>query len=386
MTQPSRRKGWCPSAHRPMLSGDGLVVRIRPVRARLTAVQALGLADAAGRFGNGILEITRRGNLQLRGVAEAAHAPLLAALDALALVPPDAAAEGRLNLLCAPLWAPGDDTDRIATALEALPYRAPALPAKFGVAVDAGEARALADIPADIRIERAAEGGLILRADGATAGRPVTAADAPQAALDLARWFLASGGAAAGRMRRHLAAGARLPAGHGAEPAACAAPLRPGPTSVGPAGAARGLALGLPFGQTTAPALSRVIAATGARALRITPWRLLVLEGAAAAPLPADFLGPAEARLLAVDACPGAPACSSASVATRALARSLAPRIAGSLHVSGCAKGCARSAPADWTLIGRSGYFDIVRDGDVAAAPVATGLSAAEALAFFEGR
>ncbi|MEO1457424.1 MAG: cobalamin biosynthesis protein CobG, partial [Pseudomonadota bacterium] len=140
------------------------------------------------------------------------------------------------------------------------------------------------------------------------------------------------------------------------------------------------------FGQTTAPALSRAIAATGARALRITPWRLLVLEGAAAAPLPADFLGPAEARLLAVDACPGAPACSSASVATRALARSLAPRIAGSLHVSGCAKGCARSAPADWTLIGRSGYFDIVRDGDVAAAPVATGLSAAEALAFFEGR
>ena len=23
-------KGWCPGAHRPMMSGDGLVVRIRP--------------------------------------------------------------------------------------------------------------------------------------------------------------------------------------------------------------------------------------------------------------------------------------------------------------------------------------------------------------------
>ena len=29
-------KGWCPGAYRPMMSGDGLVVRVRPTLARLT--------------------------------------------------------------------------------------------------------------------------------------------------------------------------------------------------------------------------------------------------------------------------------------------------------------------------------------------------------------
>ncbi|WP_252979256.1 hypothetical protein [Mameliella alba] len=35
-------KGWCPGAWRPMLSGDGLVVRVRPHLARLDADQARG--------------------------------------------------------------------------------------------------------------------------------------------------------------------------------------------------------------------------------------------------------------------------------------------------------------------------------------------------------
>ena len=33
-------KGWCPSALRPMQSGDGLVVRVRPRGGRLSAEQA----------------------------------------------------------------------------------------------------------------------------------------------------------------------------------------------------------------------------------------------------------------------------------------------------------------------------------------------------------
>ncbi|MEQ1672674.1 MAG: precorrin-3B synthase, partial [Hyphomicrobium sp.] len=40
-------KGWCPGALRPMMSGDGLVVRVRPRAGRLTMAQALGIAQAA---------------------------------------------------------------------------------------------------------------------------------------------------------------------------------------------------------------------------------------------------------------------------------------------------------------------------------------------------
>ena len=70
-------KGWCPGAHRPMLSGDGLVVRVRPFRAELSAAQALALCDLARTHGNGTLELTSRANLQIRGVPEAAFPALL---------------------------------------------------------------------------------------------------------------------------------------------------------------------------------------------------------------------------------------------------------------------------------------------------------------------
>ena len=37
-------KGWCPGALRPMLSGDGLVLRVRPHGGRLSQAQAAGIA------------------------------------------------------------------------------------------------------------------------------------------------------------------------------------------------------------------------------------------------------------------------------------------------------------------------------------------------------
>ena len=41
-------KGWCPGALRPMQSGDGLVVRIRPRGGRLSPAQAVGHRRARG--------------------------------------------------------------------------------------------------------------------------------------------------------------------------------------------------------------------------------------------------------------------------------------------------------------------------------------------------
>jgi precorrin-3B synthase len=96
----------------------------------------------------------------------------------------------------------------------------------------------------------------------------------------------------------------------------------------------------------------------------------------------------ADDPLLRVDACPGAPACASATVATHALARALAASLDSlggggarpSLHVSGCAKGCARARPADVTLVGRDGAFDLVRQGRAWDAPVRGRMSVEETL------
>jgi len=37
----------------------------------------------------------------------------------------------------------------------------------------------------------------------------------------------------------------------------------------------------------------------------------------------------------------------------------------GTLHVSGCSKGCARSAPADLVLVGAGDSYRVVRTGTV---------------------
>jgi precorrin-3B synthase len=61
-------KGWCPGALRPMESGDGLVVRLRAHGSRLSAAQAVSIADLALAHGSGLIDLGTRAHIQLRGV------------------------------------------------------------------------------------------------------------------------------------------------------------------------------------------------------------------------------------------------------------------------------------------------------------------------------
>lgn len=380
-------KGWCPGAHRAMASGDGLLVRVRPRLARLTVVQAMGLCEVAQGLGSGLIDLTNRANLQLRGVTPRHHDAMIEALCGLGLLDADAAREAWPAILVAPCWQAGDDTERIASELAARLGGLPALPPKFGFAVDTGPAPVLADASADVRIERARSGGLIVRADGAAAGHPVTRAGAVDTALALATWFAATAASvepASRRMRRHLVTHPLPRDLKPLEPPAPSAALpRPGMSAFGPV-------YGVAFGQIEAAALARLLRDSGAAALRLTPCRTLILEAGRWLD-PTGFLTAADAPLLRIDACPGAPSCTSATVQTRALARALAPALETvapgahrSLHVSGCAKGCARARAADLTLVGRDGAFDLVRNGCAWDTPSQTGLSI-EALRSFIG-
>ncbi len=369
-------QGWCPGALRPMLSGDGLVVRVRPHGGRLTQGQMSGIADLAARHGNGLIDLSARANVQIRGVGEAGHAALIDGLGALDLIDDSLAAETRRNIVVQPFWVAGDDTRTVIARLEAAlaAADAPATPAKFGYAVDCGPRPVLFDTSADIRIERGA-GGLIVRADGAATGAPATVDSAATLALELARWFLASGGAPAGRgrMAAHLARRAVLPEAFRAVrvgPRADAAPPLPGPVP-------QGCLVAFEFGQMSAETLS-LLARSGP--IRVTPWRMLLIEGRTAPPaIPGVITGPGN-PLLNVYACTGAPGCPQAHVATRALARRLAPALppGGVLHVSGCAKGCAHPGAAALTLVGEpGGTLALIRDGTATDPPRRHGLDPA---------
>jgi precorrin-3B synthase len=368
-------KGWCPGALRPMLSGDGLVVRVRPFGGRLDAGQAAGLADLAERYGNGLIDLTSRANLQIRGVSHDGHLPLLDGLTLLGLLDPDSETESRRNILVTPFWRAGDDTCPLAIELErALANSSLDLPTKFGFAVDVGKERVLTTASADVRIERDPAGGLIVRADGAEFGGSVTRTEVVDVALALAEWFVTSGGAKGGRgrMMAHIRAGTRLPealSGHARPTSVTAAPL--------PGLCPQGALVGATFGQLTHSAF-RHLAGYG-QALRMTPWRMMLVEGLREMPRREDVITQADDPALRVIACSGAPRCREAHADTRELAAALAPHIAAGarLHVSGCAKGCAHSGPASITLVATSEGFDLVRGGSTRDTPVRSGLSGA---------
>ena len=112
-----RIQGWCPGALRPMPSGDGLVVRVRPTLGRLTPLQAQGLAGLAQQYASPVLELTSRANLQLRGVCPDSYPALINGLRSLGLLDERADVEARRNLLLSPFWTAADGTPAVCEAL-----------------------------------------------------------------------------------------------------------------------------------------------------------------------------------------------------------------------------------------------------------------------------
>jgi precorrin-3B synthase len=366
-------QGWCPGAHRPMESGDGWVVRLRPRAGRLTQEQARGIAALSVKHGNGLIDHSARANVQVRGVTMASHAPLIGGLRALGLLDDSAQAESQRNVTLAPFWAQGDGAYDLALELSAAltAPSAPRLPNKFGFAVDMGAAPNLRDIAGDIRIERAGNAALIY-ATGAQTGAIVPLADAVPTALKLAQWFADAGGIGAdgrGRMAQLLAKGAVLPETFATHAVPAAFPFTP---RIGLHTA--GALVGFMFGQMQAETLAE-LAELGP--LRITPWRMVLIEGATQMPALPHLITNADDPMLRVIACTGAPACIQAHQPTRNLARALAPHIPqGQIcHVSGCAKGCAHPTPAALTLTATPRGFDLVQNGHAGDTPTRAGLA-----------
>ncbi|MEO9876481.1 MAG: precorrin-3B synthase [Anderseniella sp.] len=367
-------QGWCPGTLRPMMSGDGLLVRVRPRSGRLAAHQLAEIANLSLKHGNGFVDFSNRANLQIRGVAEQGHEALVEGLRPLELTDGSAEAEASRNILVTPFWRTGDGVMEIADELACKLSDCPGLPAKFGFAVDIGQETMLRQCSADIRIERAEDDQqLMLRADGMEKGTSTTLETAARDATEMARWFVESGGVTQGRgrMTEHVQSANDLPAhfAPGVSPARIGARPSPGECDVG-------FVIGFEFGQAHANQLRRL--AEEVEAFRLTPWRFLILEGAHQPPQIDGLIVTAEDVRQTVSACTGKPGCLQAAAQTRPLARQLASYVpAGKhLHVSGCEKGCAHPAATDFTLIAGQVGFDLVCNGTSGDRPVLKNLAA----------
>jgi precorrin-3B synthase len=389
------RRGICPGLSQPLPTGDGLLARFLP--AGTIALDAFAALCAAARaHGNGIIEITARGSIQVRGLS-AHSAPDFA--DAVAAR--GVAAEDGVPILCNPLAgldaAEIFDAAAFAAALRrvlAQQSLAGRLDPKVSIVIDGGAPLNLARVPADIRVRaQSCDGATVLRL--AIGGDDSNAFDLGVIALDdgvvaVSRLLLAvaergvrardvvAAEGAAGFADTLVFARRRQPnaAEPGSAPRRCSDAiglhaLRDGSWAGG---------IGLAFGHAAATALEKLVdaaAAAGARGLRTAPNRSLLAIGltsesaarffAAAAQL--GFVIRADDPRRYVIACAGAPLCASAYIAARAMAPSLAAAAAPHLsdgmtiHVSGCAKGCAHPGAAPLTVVGTPGDCNLIANG-----------------------
>ncbi|NYT32169.1 precorrin-3B synthase [Rhizobium sp. WYCCWR 11128] len=385
-----RRRGACPALAAPMQTGDGLLVRLRPAGGALTLSQFASLARSAAAHGNGILEITARGNLQIRGLRTETVGQLAADIDAAGITVPDGPA-----IETSPLHGidPEEISDPAAMemALRSMlrdQLASPRLAPKLSLVADGGGAFGLSALSADIRIvaQSGAEWLVAINRDAETA-MPVAIGNA-EAAISAVGEILSLLALGQGRRARDIDPAllrARFPAMDGIRPIASRAAGMPLAGSHKLADGKTILGVRPELGQMRASdliALLDLAEARGATAIRLAPGRGFFLIGLSADTVPAIQIAAARHGFSTqpgentehIAACAGAGACGSAFYETRTLARRLIAATPAlfdgslTLHLSGCAKGCAHARPA-LTLTGSAEGYGLILNGLAADLP-----------------
>lgn len=342
-----------------MQTGDGLLARLRIVDGRVTPDQLATIARLARTHGNGVVEISARGNLQIRGLS-AQSAPALAAGIEAAL-----SLQTGLVIDLSPIAgedpAEKDDPRPLAAQIRkgSEPFSKRLSP-KVSVVIDSGGQISLASAKADIRLLALGKDRWAVTLGG---GKPqiMDGGGATSATLALLS-ALAAFGPDARAVDLFPSAGSRT-----------GLHLREAHT-VGrftlTSGFTRGIAL--PFSSIGADALGALAETAmrfGIRTLRLAYGHALLIDDAPEAMmLDTEKLGfitdPDDARLK-ISACVGSAGCASGHIDARTIAAGIAAtdQMDSILHVSGCAKGCAHPARADVTLVGLDSGIGLVIDG-----------------------
>jgi precorrin-3B synthase len=354
----------CPGALQTHAAADGALARVRVPGGLLTGGQLRTLAAAARDLGDGALELTSRGNVQLRGLAPGAEAGLGDRLAAAGLLP-SATHERVRNVLASALTGrAGGHVDlrpwvrALDAALCADPALA-ALPGRYLATLDDGRGD-VAGLGGDVGLLALSPDTVALTLAGADSGLRVHPDDAVRLALAATRAFLAER-AAQGSTAWRLAeltdgparVGARLSGGRGP-----AVDLPPAPAA-GPVGSAVqsdgrvALVAVVPLGRLSADQAE--LLARIADEVQLTPWRSVVVpdlaedavDDAAVALHRTGMVFDEASPWTRVTACAGRPGCAKSLAdvradVVRAVATGTLPADGARQHWAGCERRCGR--------------------------------------------
>jgi precorrin-3B synthase len=397
----------CPGALRLIEAADGYLARVRLPGGFVTGEQLRTLAGLAAELGDGRVELTSRGNVQLRALAADAAEPLTAALTRAGLLPSLDHDRVR-NVLASPLAGldgrgSGPDLAAIVAALDAglcARPRLAGLSGRFLFAIDDGRGD-VAGLDADVVVLVGADGAVVnglavnptVAAPTASCGdADVASADVVAVMLALAEAFLderVATGSAAWRIADLPDGGERVRAGVAQRFGLAPGPERPaGVPGTRPAGLVRrpvsadggvepgsvtphdldvdSVVLLAPLGRLTAPQVTWLAARAAGRPARITPWRSVVLpdqpdaDGTLRAAADLGFGVDDRSPWLRVTACAGRPGCASALADVQGDAVGFAARWPGRIvHVSGCGRYCGRPAATEIDVTATSEGYEI---------------------------
>ena len=387
----SVRPSACPGLLRIVPALDGGICRIKLPGGVLRSTQARAIAEAARQHASGVLELTNRSNLQIRGVLPGQEAPLIDALLGAGLGPRVAAADDVRNLMLSP--AAGLDPQArldvrpLAGQLLDLLQDTPALHAlspKFALQLDGGEALAMREHPHDLWLVAENEQHLLLGLAGCPVETPLARIEAThgvELVRQLLQLFLELATPEQSRMRQLLQ---QIPADELLQrlQARLDFPLQPVPVNWQqsapldhvPAGiypqAQSGLcmvAAGAQLGRLHAEQLMMLAQLSehhGDGKLRLTPWQGVLLgnvpEAASGELLAAlgelGLLTHIDEPLLGLVACTGAAACERGLADSKHHALHLAELLRESgarpqVHLSACPRSCASARVLPYTLL-----------------------------------
>lgn len=347
----------CPGLLRPHRAEDGLVVRVRIPGGRTDSATLLALSQLAGT-----LQLTSRGNLQLRGIDEDSVPALTDQITELGLLRSGSHDLVR-NIVASPLMGitlNHPDLQQLVTELDEAICAQPELaelPGRFLFAVDDGRGdvwslafdvgyQAFDDQHGLIALGRASG-----QADG-TNGRVVHRAAAAAEMVRIAIEFVHArqAGNSAWRIwemdefRPERGAFLTVDQRDGAAPRL---------------GAVSGAAcVGVPLGFLTTAQADAVHSAVAGGPVVVSPWRSMIIPGAAPkldALREAGLITDPDNPWALITACVGSPGCAKSLINTRHIAvdrASRKPPPTRRIHISGCERRCGAPAGDHEELVG----------------------------------